>query len=419
MRNILAKFFLLFLLVILSDCTGKDLANEYPEFFNFKVTNKLERERKEACVFLDIEKIKEKHPDFNPEAFVIIKNKKELPSQSIRIDNKEGKIIFLDDFSPNEIKNLSIRYAKEGNKRREYAKRTQSILSIKSGGKWDGDKYEGGTFKDTNYLKTPPQYTDHSEFIRFEGPGWESDRVGYRLYLDWRNGLDIFGKKVNEMVLQSVGLDGYESYHEMSDWGMDILKVGDALGIGSIGIWEKEKVERVSKTDSVICSVTANGPVYSSLRIQYLGWQTNSGKYDVTSELSIAAASRLTKHNITVNKDIPNLCTGIVKSEGIKIIKSKNTESDWAYLASYGNQSIIGDKLGMAIIYRKKGGVKITEDDLNNVVVLKTENGQLTYYFLAAWEQEAEGIKSEEEFTRYLEGVTEELNSPILIEIMQ
>ena len=33
------------------------------------------------------------------------------------------------------------------------------------------------------------------------------------------------------MVLQDVGQDGYDSYHEMADWGMDVLKVGDAAGV--------------------------------------------------------------------------------------------------------------------------------------------------------------------------------------------
>jgi hypothetical protein len=220
------------------------------------------------------------------------------------------------------------------------------------------------------------------------------------------------------MVLQDVGLDGYESYHESADWGQDILKVGDALGIGAAGIWEDGKVERISKTDSLICDILANGDLYSALRVKYEGWETNSGKRDLISQLSITAGSRLTKQDITVDENIANLCTGIVKSENNKILQSKDKGEGWGYLASYGNQSIIGDKLGMAILYRNKDKVKITEDELNNVIVLKPEEGQLNYYFLAAWEQEPEGIKNEEDFINYLEKVTEELDSPISIDIM-
>jgi hypothetical protein len=418
MSNSLIKFFLNGLLIILAVCSCKDLTREYTEFFSLEVTNKIDVERKNASVFIDIEMIKEKHPNFNPEAFIVITDGKELTSQRVRIDKKDKEIVFLADFSPKETKNITVRYAKKGNKKKDYKKRTQSILSIKSGGKWVGNKYEGGTFKDTNYLKAPPEHTDHSEFIRFEGPGWESDKIGYRLYLDWRNGIDIFGKKVCNMVLQDVGQDGYESYHELSQWGTDILKVGDALGIGAVGAWRKGKVERLSETDGLICEILADGPIYSLLRIKYLGWKINSEKYNLTSGLSITAGSRLTKHEITVNEDIANLCTGIVKSEGVNILKSEDGETGWGYLASYGNQSIISDKLGMAILYKNENMVEITEDELNEVVILKPQNGNLTYYFLAAWEQEKEGIKSEDEFILYMEKIIGELDSPLSVEII-
>lgn len=329
MGNLLIKFFLPVLFIILSGCTCGDLAREYPESFVLEVTNGIDIERKDASVFVNITMIKEKHPDFNPGAFVIMGDGKELSSQmaNIAIGDKGEEIVFLADFSPKETKKLTVRYAKQGEKNREYLKRTQGKPSIKSGGKWAGNKYEGGTFKDTNYLKAPVEHTDHSEFIRFEGPGWESDKVGYRLYLDWRNGTDIFGKKVTDSILQNVGQDGFESYHEMSPWGMDILKVGDAFGIGAVGIWENGKVERVSKTDGLICEILADGPVHSLLRIKYLGWKTNSGKYDLTSRLSITAGSRLTKHNIIVDKDIDNLCTGIVKNQESVILKSEEKKT--------------------------------------------------------------------------------------------
>jgi hypothetical protein len=69
-------------------------------------------------------------------------------------------------------------------------------LSIAQGGQWEEGKYINRTsFKKTNYLKLPDSHTDHSYFIRYEDPGWESDKVAYRLYVDWRNAIDIFGKK--------------------------------------------------------------------------------------------------------------------------------------------------------------------------------------------------------------------------------
>ncbi len=48
------------------------------------------------------------------------------------------------------------------------------------------------------------------------GPAWENDKVGFRNYMDQRNGIDIFGKLVHEMVLDSVGIAGSPNYHELA-----------------------------------------------------------------------------------------------------------------------------------------------------------------------------------------------------------
>lgn len=126
-------------------------------------------------------------------------------------------------------------------------------ISIAKGGQWEEAKYVNRTsFKKTNELKLPNSHTDHSSFIRYEGPGWESDKVAYRLYLDWRNAIDVFGKKTNQMILESVGQDGYDSYHKMQDWGMDILKVGNSLGLGSFGRYDGNEVHHFKKVDSTL-----------------------------------------------------------------------------------------------------------------------------------------------------------------------
>ncbi len=51
---------------------------------------------------------------------------------------------------------------------------------------------------------------DHvtSAAYQMEGPAWENDLVGFRNYLDQRNGMDIFGKIESRMVLDSVGVAG-------------------------------------------------------------------------------------------------------------------------------------------------------------------------------------------------------------------
>jgi hypothetical protein len=372
----------------------------------------------DKVIVQDIEKIKEYHPDFNSSAFVVLEGQVELASQAndLNGDGVAEQIVFIADFSAKEKKGITIRYSKSGQKLTSYKKRTQAELSHKVGGRFVDRKYEGGEFKNVNFLKVPAEHTDHSYFIRYEGPGWESDKVGYRFYLDWRNANDIFGKKIPDMVLQDVGQDGFESYHEMLPWGMDILKVGESLGIGSIGMWYQNRAERVSKTDSVNCTIVVNGPIQSKIRTSYYGWQVGDEKYNLSSELTINAGSRLTRNDITITGNPSNLCTGIVKHDSAETFSSTDIAGEWQYLASYGRQSLADDNLGMAILYRKGDLIKITEDNQSLVITLNPVDGQLTYYFLAAWEKEPDGIKTEAKFKSYLFETVTQLNVPINVQ---
>lgn len=423
-------FPVLIVVAILLGCAQKDevsntLKQTYPEAITLTVKNPVamerqgvKRARRDAEIVVEMMQLKAKAPEFNSNAFVILAEGRELASQAIDRDNdgNTDHIVCIADFAPNETKTFTVRYAKSGELRRDYPKRTQAELSHKVGGKFVNRKYEGGTFQNVQYLRVPPEHTDHSFYIRYEGPGWESDKIGYRFYLDWRNAIDIFGKKTPDMVLQNVGLDGFDSYHEMSDWGMDILKVGDALGIGSLAMWHAGKAQRVAQTDSVTCAIIANGAVYSQIQTKYFGWKVGEGFHNVVSNLSITAGSRLTKHQVEIDGNPPNLCTGIVKLDSTVLLVSPESNKGWSYLATYGKQSLANDMLGMAVLYRKSDLIEVTADQLSQVVVLKPENGRLTYYFLGAWEQEPDGIKNKEEFEAYLNETIAELNAPMMIE---
>ena len=58
-----------------------------------------------------------------------------------------------------------------------------------------------------------------------EGPVWENDKVGFRIYFDQRNAKDIFGKTKPQIVLDTVGNAGDKFYHHLdSAWGMEIKR---------------------------------------------------------------------------------------------------------------------------------------------------------------------------------------------------
>ncbi|NOQ98166.1 MAG: DUF4861 domain-containing protein, partial [Calditrichae bacterium] len=161
-------------------------------------------------------------------------------------------------------------------------------------------------------------------------------------------------------------------------------------------------------------AIIANGPVFSRIETNYYGWDDGDGKYDLLSQLSIAAGDRKTRHDIEIRGETSNICTGLVKHDKTQLIES-DSDGEWQYLATYGAQSLAGedDQLGMAVLYNKSDLIERVDDGQSHIVVLKPDQGKLRYYFLAAWEQEQEGIKNLAKFREYLDREILKLNKPI------
>lgn len=343
------------------------------------------------------------------QALVALEGGNTVPSQLIdhNGDGSKDSLLLQFDFAAVETKQLQIINDTALFNAQSLAKRTQAEISHKTGGQWQDAKYVGGRFENVTELTPPAQYTDHSEWIRYEGPGIESDKVGYRIYLDWRNGFDVFGNKTGKPVLHQVGLDGYQSYHEMADWGMDLLKVGKSLGAGGFGYWDGAKVQLVSTVSGHTAKVIENGALYSALQIHYKDWQIAGKTIQLTANLSMTADSRLVHTRLTTSEALDNMAIGLVKLPKTRLLQGKLDipGHSWTYLATWGEQTLTGgnDKLGMAVLFKQGDNKIITSDENSHVSVLEPSGTELEYYFLSAWDGEPGGIKTEAEFVEYLE----------------
>lgn len=296
-----------------------------------------------------------------------------------------------------------------------YPKRTYAELSHKIGGHFEGHKYVGGySWVKPNYITLPGDFRDHSYYIKYEGPGWESDKVAFRFYLDNRNGIDVFAKKTSDIVLPAVGVDGFDNYHNMADWGMDNMKVGKTLGLGSIAAWNGQKAVRVEKKDSVTCYIPADGKIRSQVKTVYYGWEANHIKCDLASLISIDAGSRASHMELMMNRgSFIDIATGIFKDENAELTVKNDRNSIWSYIATFGKQSLNNDMQGLAVFARTKQIKEITGDDLNHILVLTPENGYIEYYFMPTWELDKEPIATKEAFIQCVEDFLNKLNHPL------
>lgn len=276
--------------------------------------------------------------------------------------------------------------------------RTHAELSVKEGGSWEGKVYRGGSFVQVTDFQVPEMHTDHSGYLRYEGPGWENAQVGYRLYLDWRNAIDIFGKKVDTMVLHQVGHPHSPSYHMDAPWGLDILKAGKSMGLGGFGRYVKDSVAHFEQVGSTRVTID-NRTDGSTVHIAYGDWATGKDTIDLQARLSIFPEDRYTLVELQPSTAISGLSTGIVKFADIPLQRKESPNGNWAYLATYGKQTLAGedDLLGMALLYKKAEVAEILEGRDDHLVVFAPKE-QVSYYFLAAWDQEKSPLATEQDF---------------------
>ncbi|MFH0736456.1 MAG: DUF4861 family protein [bacterium] len=410
------KNYIILFVVLVVIATNVHAQNE--KSFNIELKNPTELTLTDYLVEANFETLKKQYPTLTETNFEVLLCEEKQAFQIIKTE-KEYSLCFTVNFTPNEEKSVKFIYEKE-NPVQIFKQRTYAELSMKPGNIYYDKRFRGDEFKKVNKIKVPSIHTDHDALFKYEGPGWESEKVGYRFYLDWRNSTDIYGKKINELLLENVGTHDTvakdDSYHSMQEWGMDIFKVGNTFGIGSFGMWDQNKVNMVSKTDSVYCEIPYTGPVKAEIKTDYYGWQVNDKKYNLESKISISAGSRLTQVNLSINNNAGNIVTGLAKHNNTEVFKSK-TDGNWKYLALYGKQTLVdeNDKLGIAVIYNTKEFVEEIEDSLSYVIKLKPENGNVKYYFCAAWEQEKDGIKTLQEFINYLDETVKLLENPIII----
>ena len=326
-------------------------------------------------------------------------------------DGRPDRLVFLTDLDAAATHEFVIDRRESG---QSVAARAFAEVSIKEGGEWQDKEYVGGTFKNVGHVTPPPQYTDHSKYIRYEGPGIESDVVGYRVYLDWRNGFDIFGKNRPGLVLQDVGQDGYDSYHEMADWGADILKVGKSLGMGGYGYWDGSNTVLVSDVAERSTTVLSDGPVHSSLEIDYQGWNTGKKTVDLKAVLSMQAGSPLVDVDLELSEPLDRLAVGIVAHPDTELVMGdlEITGEAWSYMASFGRQTLFDDQLGMFVLFRLKDLDKQTRDENSYVLVMKPRGTQLSYAFGALWSGQEGGLQTRKELEAFLERAIEKRTIP-------
>jgi hypothetical protein len=285
---------------------------------------------------------------------------------------------------------------------------------------------------ETRLQTTKTQET--SSVFQMEGPAWENEKVGFRNYFDLRNGMDIFGKRTDKMVLMNVGLNEKtstvgnlnfeESYHELNDWGMDVLKVGNSLGAGAIALEINDSLYKVGDNGYGTYEKLYEGPLRSEFRFSFPDWEANGEIHKITHYVSITAGEYAYKSTLFLQETGDNeyLVTGIVNKHSDSLIQVNAGQNHLAYF-THSQQAEDGSYLAMAIMTPKDQFIaqEATADDGLGItetytVKMKTQTGNpSTYRFYALWERSDPHFSDPEIIKAILHSDALKMENPVIV----
>lgn len=245
-------------------------------------------------------------------------------------------------------------------------------------------------------------YTKTEERRGFEGPGWESDLVAFRLYWDKRNASDVFCKTTSTLSLENFARTDVD-YHQLTPWGMDVLKVKTAVGIGGFGAWIDGKVEKVADAKREY-KVISNGPHRAVCDFVYTDWKAGGRTLELTARMKICGGQDYADCDLFVKatdgKPLPEMLAGFVKhTSETELLKDDSV----VMVGRWGNQALgegevpMGGNLGLSIMAEPQEVVRIEEDDVNHLIILKPDEKASFRYFVD-WYKDPQPAKNAQEF---------------------
>ena len=390
------------------------------------VNNPVSMERQDELVVLKRADIQGKLPAVKYVDASINGKKLVVQHDDINGDGKWDEVAFLYSFKPNEKVTIQLSSA-NSNETTGAVQRAHVRLRKKNA---------DDTFGPYVKMETMPVRNPATDFSKqslppylTEGPAWENDIVAFRLYLDVRNDKDIFGKRTSKMMMDTVGVNPKIIYHDLADWGMDILHVVKSLGAGALALSVPQQngndtLIRLGGQDvqRTVYEQMADGPVRGMFKVTY-NREVNGNPVQVTEETSIWGGQYFYESKVTVKGAPANtkLVTGI-GSFYHNLSQSYQTGNS-SVILTHGRQSENKDYLGMAVMAPSSAVVYTGATPNESSEILNTyisaqhiqPDKPCVFRFYVGWEKTDAGFASLRYFQELLRKEAARMSHPVQV----
>lgn len=399
-----------------------------------EVSNPIETDRPDEAVILTRAQLKPADDKLIPA--VVDETGVYVASQvdDLNGDGKWDELAFVTDLAASQTKNLKIVWLDPA----EYPE-----FTIRT-----NVRYARKLTRDTpiTELKTDVIYKDLQQTIKdqgfypfqMDGMAWENDKVGFRHYFDGRNCRDYYGKRVTDMVLDTVGIkpNGFpgDTYHVWAEWGRDIMSVGPSFGLGGLGAWvDGERFgrlgrlasEKTDNIDSTKYTLLTEGPVRSVFAQDFYGWEIEDYKMDSMRQVvSIWAGKHNYENKVILYKPLPEnikLVTGIARPFNDMPLEEIDFNK-YIAMATHDYQSYNKEFIfGMGVILPKANVTRLfdTPDRGRGLTITwcaeleVSPSNETVFYPYGAWEHQDTLFRSRDYFMDFIRKEGGRLDNPV------
>lgn len=231
------------------------------------------------------------------------------------------------------------------------------------------------------------------------GAMWENEWMGFRVYMDHRQSIDLYGKKRPGMELDATNFYTTDEQWE-AGFGEDILFVGASIGAGSFRGYVGDSLLLVSPVRARGQRVLREGPDTAVVEIYATDWEYMGRRLQFLQRFTVLRGQREVQVDVFLTADsgcaVDDLrfATGVQKFEfdTSGIVRTDGLVASWG--SNVPDKAGHPDRvhtLGMAVRASRENLVEVREDALNYLCVLRPVGGHIRYWLAAASDLQQEG----------------------------
>ena len=267
--------------------------------------------------------------------------------------------------------------------------------------------------------------TNAYNMLHHHGAAFESELVGYRIYFDHRQTVDIYGKYRKGLELRQTQFYP-DNEQKALGFGDDVLWVGNSLGLGTLRGWDGEQPKMLNDVAHRSQRLVATGPLRIIIEVKDRQWRVLPDEEPITmsTRYMLYAGHRDCSVDISF-EDTPDeklFVTGLINVKGSKAFTNqKGLRGCWGADWPVSAKDSIGHKretVGLGIRIPKENVVEERPADKDNYpIIVRPKDNRLHYDIVFTSDNESFGYHSADDWFLFLKEWDNQLERSKLVNI--